>query len=47
LNYKINNEIVGYLLDLRVTNLFMIPEAVEQLGIKIELVEDPITVQLA
>jgi hypothetical protein len=47
LNCKINNEIVGYLLDLRVTNLFMIPEAVEQLGVKIELVEDPITVQLA
>jgi hypothetical protein len=46
LNCKINNKIVGYLLDSRVTNSFMILEVVEQLRVKIELMENPIMMQL-
>jgi len=47
LNCKINNKTVGCLLDSRVTNSFMILKAVQQFRVKIELMEDPITVQLA
>jgi len=47
LYYKINNKIVGCLLDSRVTNSFMILEVVLQLRVKIELMENPITMQLA
>jgi hypothetical protein len=44
LNCKINHEIVGCLLDLKVTNLFPISQAVEWLTIKTTLVANPITV---
>jgi hypothetical protein len=47
LNCKINDKIVGCLLDPGMTNSFMIPQVAEQLGVKIELVVDPIIVQLA
>jgi hypothetical protein len=43
LNYKINNKIVGCLLDWRMTNSFMIPHATKWLRVKIELVANPIT----
>jgi hypothetical protein len=47
LNCKVNNKIVGCLLDSKMTNLFMILGVVEWFGVKIELLEDPIIVQLA
>ncbi len=47
LNCKINDEIVGCLLDSGATNLFMILQVIEQFRVKIELVANPITVQLA
>jgi predicted aspartyl protease len=47
LNYKINDKVVGYLLDSRATNLFMTLQVAKRLGIKIEWVANPIIVQLA
>ncbi len=46
LNCRINDKLVYCFLDLRVTNSFMIPRTIKQLGVKIELVVDPIMVQL-
>jgi hypothetical protein len=47
LNYKINNEIVGCFLDVRVTNSFMTPYMAKRLGIKTKLVASSITMQMA
>jgi hypothetical protein len=47
LNYKINDKVVGSLLDSRATNLFMILRVAERLAVKIEWVANPIIVQLA
>jgi hypothetical protein len=46
-NCKINDEIVGSLLDSIATNSFMTLQVIEQLRVKIELVVYPITVQSA
>jgi len=40
-------KIVGYFLDWKMTNSFMIPQVTKWLGVKTKLVVDPITVQLA
>jgi hypothetical protein len=47
LKCTINDEIVGCLLDSRATNSFMILQVTEQFRVNIELVADPIIVQLA
>jgi hypothetical protein len=45
LNCKINNEIVGCLLNSIATISFMTPQVIERLGIKTKLMADPIMVQ--
>jgi hypothetical protein len=47
LNCNINDKIVGCFSNLGMTNLFMISQAVEWLGVKTELMANPITMQLA
>jgi len=47
LNCKINDKLVGCFLDLGVTNLFMTLQMMKQLGIKTELMANPIMLQLA